>query len=437
MTEETSNRVEAGAGSSGVESGKDNNEAGVAIIGFGTAGVNSVIGLRTGGYDGKIDVFSDTNIRPYSPILTSYFIGDEKTYEECFPWTEDELNDLNYELHPGAKVEKLDTKAHTVTTADGVFPYKKCVISIGAAPVAFGFPKTEGYEPLQLRTMDSALEFKKRIEDPSCKKILISGASMIALKSLEACLNHGLDCSLVGMNPHILDFNALPEAAVRFEKGLRSYGVNLRFGETMKSVKVVNDERGKLEVEFSGGDIGYYDEIIVAHGVRSNYSFLEEGAIDMDRGILVDEFMRTSDPDVYAAGDVVQSLELISKQNRIVGIWKNAARQGFTAGRAIAADIAGEPAPQEAAYKGSIPMNTIAVKDTLFISGGTMEVTDNRHVEVRETEDMTVVYVYEDKPDGGEKLVGFNVTCDHDEAGGDAYDTGAMLMLRLESGSRE
>ena len=63
----------------------------VAIIGYGTAGVNAIIALRNAGYAGPVRVFSDIDTLPYSPILTSYYAGGEKTYEECFPWSATEL----------------------------------------------------------------------------------------------------------------------------------------------------------------------------------------------------------------------------------------------------------------------------------------------------------------------------------------------------------
>lgn len=412
----------------------------VAVIGYGTAGVNALIGLRNGGYSGPVDVFSNISSLPYSPILTSYYAGGEKTYEQCFPWTAEELASLGARVHESCPVTKLDTKAHIISTPQGDFPYSKCVIATGSRPVPVGFPKAEGFEPLGLRTMEDAQRLKDVLEDERCKKVLMSGASMVALKTLEACLNHGKQVTLVGMNPHVLDFNALPEAAERFERGLRSYGAELRLGMTAKELEVVDGpgiDGKQYRVTFSNGDVDTFDAITVAHGMRSNLEFLEEGALEMDRAILVDEHMRSSDPDVYAAGDVVQALELVSGEKRIVGIWKNAAVQGYCAGSAIAAELSGGEPSAQTAYKGSIPGNTIAVKDTLFISAGTMEITEDRYVETRETEDMIVMYIWQREEDGGRRLVGFNLTCDHDEAGSVAYDTGAMLTLQIERGCRE
>ena len=419
----------------------------VAIIGYGTAGVNVAIALRNAGYKGAIRAFSDTDIMPYSPILTSYFAGGRKELGECFPWSEEELAELNVEWLPNHPVTSLDPAAHEIVAGGETFEYSKCVICTGARPATFGFPKVEGgeYAPLVLRTMDDAKRMKGVLEDPSCRRILVSGASMVALKMFEACLNQGKVCTEVGMNPHLLDMTALPETAQRFEKGILAQGVELRLSQTMAAVKVVPKEveadegssrDWQLQVTFSNGDVDFFDEIAVAHGVRSDFSFIKEGSLNIDRGIVVDEHMRTSDPDVYAAGDVAQALELVSGEKRIVGIWKTAAVQGACAGAAIAAEMAGGEPSAATAYQGAIATNTISVNGILFISAGSVVLGPNCRMELREKDDMTVAYVYETADDGSERLIGFNLACDTDEEGSVAYDTGAMLTMRIENACR-
>ena len=140
-------------------------QAPVAVIGYGTAGVNALIGLRNGGYTGPVDVFSNIEGLPYSPILTSYYAGGEKTREQCFPWTAEELAELGANVREACPVTKLDTKAHLVCTPQGEFPYSKCVIASGSRPVPVGFPKAEGFDPMGLSTMDDAKRLKAVLED--------------------------------------------------------------------------------------------------------------------------------------------------------------------------------------------------------------------------------------------------------------------------------
>lgn len=437
----------------------------VAVVGWGTAGVNAAIALRAAGYAGVIRAFSDTDILPYSPILTSYYAGGEKTYEQCFPWSADELAELGVDVVANAHVAKIDPAAHLVVTDEGAeYAFDKCLVAVGARPTTAGFPKDCGYEPLVLRTMDDAERMKATLGSDACKRVLVSGASMIALKSVEAALNCGCAVSLVGVNDHILDFSALPAAAERFERGLAAKGVQMRFGQHIAGVRVLegaDSEGGRLEVTFSGGDVERFDEIVVAHGVRSDLSLLEGSGIAVDRAVVVDDFMRTSASDVFAAGDCAQATELITGEKRVLGIWKTAALQGQCAGRAMAAELAGgEPAAADA-YRGAIMTNTIAVNGTLFISAGLVDPREipGCVVDVEEDDGMTVVRLYENaqddvscegdicvEPSGGEcggaklgpgaRLVGFNVVADEDEPGGTAYDVGAMLSLRIEEGCR-
>lgn len=418
---------------------KGSASAPVAIIGFGAAGVNAAIALRQAGYEGAVEVFSELDTLPYSPILTSYYAGGMRPYGECFPWTEEEIGALALNVHDGMPVTGLDVQAHVVKTAKGDFPYSKCVIATGASPSTAGFPSECGYDPLVLHSMADAERMKAALADPGCKRVLVSGASMVALKMVEACLAQGKQVTLVGMNPHVLDFNALPAAAERFEKRLSEKGVRFKLGQTISAVQVEEAEghpEGRvLKVTFSDGEAEEFDQVAVAHGMRGNLSFLQPGALDADKGLLVDEFMRTSDPDVYAAGDVAQAFELTSGERRIVGIWKNAAVQGACAGRAIACELAGGTPEDSDAFHGSISSNTIAVDGTLFLSAGTIDPGPGGEIEVREGDEMTVVYVYRPTDDGeGRQLVGFNITSDTDVEGGVAYDTGAMLTLRIKEG---
>lgn len=417
----------------------DFNEHPVAIIGFGAAGVNAAIALRNYGYQGKIVVFSDTDTLPYSPILTSYYVGGEKEYDQCFPWKQSEIDELELDIHANCPVKRLDVANHIIETENGNYPYSKCVIATGSRPVANGFPENCGYTPLMLRTMKDAEAMKAAFEDEKCRRVLVSGASMVALKMLEAAMAQGLETTLVGMNSNILDFNALPQTAERFERGLMTRGVKLRLGQTIKTVEVMSKpgtyKDRVLRVTFTLGDFEDFDEICVAHGMACNLQFLEDGALETGPAILVDEYMRSSDPDIYAAGDVAQALELVSGDNKIVGIWKNAVNQGQIAGEAIAAELNGRPISDASTYVGSISSNTIAVDGILFISGGTIDVNDDREVKVFEDEKMTFACIFEKdrtKNDGSRTIVGFNLSCDDDEAGGIAYDMGAMLSMRIE-----
>ena len=439
----------------------------VAIIGWGCAGVNAAIALRTHGYTGEITAFSAGEDNPYSPMLTSYFAGGEKTLGECYPWDPALLDTLNVQVVSEGAVQRLDVGARTIQTPKATHTYTKCIIASGATPTMAGFPECE-YTPLTLRTISDAKRLKAALCAPACKRVLISGAGMVGLKIAEAALAQNKQVSIVCMGEHVLAANAYPAPAARFEVGLRAQGINLRMGCVIDSVKVNGSE---LLVTFSDGTTGTFDEIAVAHGVRPNLEFVAAGTLEGSAaGLKVNAQMQTSNPDVYAAGDVALTTNLITGQALALGTWVGAVAQGRVAGAQVARALAGgeastsaefaggdtsasaAPASDEAnansaiteTYKGGIPSNTMQVGQLLFISGGVTAAPENTtltgalagatpKLEIEETPEMTVAKLFATAPTGEKTLIGFNVVEDACTEADTAFDTAAMLLLQLES----
>ena len=442
----------------------------VAIIGWGCAGVNAAIALRTHGYSGEIIAFSAQGgeeaaagkgvtagsdsggeaseqaqgIAPYSPMLTSYFAGGEKTLGECYPWDPALLGTLNVQVIAEGAVQRLDVGARIIQTPKATHTYTKCIIASGATPTTAGFPECE-YTPLTLRTISDAKRLKAALCAPACKRVLISGAGMVGLKIAEAALAQNKSTDIVCMGEHVLAANAYPAPAARFEAGLHAQGINLRMGCVIDSVKVNGSE---LLVTFSDGTTGTFDEIAVAHGVRPNLEFVAAGTLEGSAaGLKVNECMQTSNPDVYAAGDVALTTNLITGQALALGTWVGAVAQGRVAGAQVARALAGgegsSNAPDET-YKGGIPSNTMQVGNLLFISGGVTSNPENTtltgalagatpKLEIEETPEMTVAKLFATAPTGEKTLIGFNVVEDACTESDTAFDTAAMLLLQLES----
>lgn len=380
----------------------------VVILGWGTAAVSAVMALRTQGYRGPIAVVTDDAAKPYSPVLTSYYASGRVTQEQCDPWADLAVQDLVDELHTHAHIEGLDVDAREIVYDGGKrLRYAKLLIATGAHPVAPGFPTSapDADEPLMLRTMRDAERLARALQGGTPQRVLIAGTSMVALKALEACLERGANATILGRSDHILKNSAHPAIAAKFEQLLRERGVTLRLSQ--KAVHCEADEgRGGHLVTFDTGETVYYDKVICAQGVEPNLDFVPAGTLAIDRGIIVDVFMRASASDVFAAGDVAQALDLTTGEKRIVGLWQNAVQQGRVAAHTIAAEIAGRkpttPCP------GSIPANVIHMRDVLFASAGSVAEGANRRLEMREADGCTSVCVY-DTCGQTERLVGFNL----------------------------
>ena len=393
----------------------------VVVLGFGAAAVSALCALREAGFAGPVTVVTDAGPEPYSPVLTSYYAGGRIGYGQCFPWKDLDFEALIDDLVTASPVEAVDAGAREVVLPDGRrIGYAKLLIATGAHPVAPGFPATAPYRPLVLRTMADADRLREALEGVQRKSVLVAGTSMVGLKVLEACLDRGGRATMLGRSAHILRSSAHSLVAERLERLLVERGVALRLSQAAVSAAAHDGTRG-CTVRFDNGDAEAFDEVVLAQGARPNLAFVRDSAVEVREGVVVDRFMRTSAPDVFAAGDVAQALDLSSGRERVIGLWQNAVQQGRCAGAAIAAELAGR-APTRP-YPGSIPSNTIHVQDILFSSAGALAEGEGTRIEASEAGGALTVRAYAYRR-GKKQLVGFNVLAVATDGGlyGDAVD---------------
>lgn len=380
----------------------------ITILGFGAAAISAVLALRASRYRGPIRVITDGAPEPYSPVLTSYYAGGRLSRRQCNPWADLDILHMVDELCSQTHIRSVIPSDHMVELEDGRrLRYSKLVIATGAHPVAPGFPLPDGCDPLALRTMDDAERLKRALEREDCRNVLIAGTSMVALKVLEACLGRNVRPTLLGRSQHILRNSAHPLIATKLEWLLEQRGVSLRLHQAATKCEH-SAAQPRYLVAFDQGDNERYDEVVLAQGVKPNLAFAEGTPLEIDQGLIVDRFMRTNIPDVLAAGDVAQALDLATGTKRVIGLWRNAVQQGRCAGRVIAAELAGNAPSPAYLFPGSVPANVIHVNDILFASAGSMNKGENRHLEIRETEHQQYALVYEEH-ENADYLVGFNL----------------------------
>ena len=391
----------------------------VVILGFGAAGMSAVVALREAGYAGRVLVIDKGEGLPYSPVLTSYYAAGRILREACFLWDEEELARYDVDVISGVEVTSLDVASNRVVLSDGrSFAYEKCLIATGASPALSVSDEFKRCNPLVLRDMHDADRLRKLLDDNPKPRVLVSGTSMVALKVCEACVQRGAPVTMLGRSPHILRGSAHPACAARFEQWLSELGVTLRLSDSIESV---NAAGAAFDVRFKAdGQVERFDALLVAHGVRPNIAFVAEGALAVDAGILVDDTMRTSAADVYAAGDVAQARDVMTGNSRVFGLWATACEQGMAAGCAMAAamrDSNGLPDDQHR-YYGGFACNTIHVCDIMFASAGDVSVREGVEITTEEHEDGTLlVFAYQPASCETRELVGFNIVTRADERG--------------------
>ncbi len=335
------------------------------IVGFGCAGYYAARTIRENDPDGKISVYSDHSYAPYNPMLTTYYVADRIPFEALFPFgTLDQIEEeLKLDMHKDVKVSKVDAKAKTLLLGNGeTVSYDKLLISSGASAFA---PRFEGLDPADafyMRTVFDAIKLREELDSTPHKKALVVGASMVGIKVVELLVNRGIETVLADMATKMFPLAAYDDVAKEIGDRIEAKGVKLALGNALKSAEKDGDI---YHCTMNDGSVIDADLIVLCIGTRANTAVVDPEQVKVNRGIVVDERMCTSNPDVFAAGDCCEGNELQSSNTMIIGLWANAAHQGTTAG----ANMSGKPAD----FDGNFLHNITHIMDMDFIGFG-----DNR-----------------------------------------------------------
>lgn len=397
----------------------------VVILGFGPAAASAVEALRSQGCDANVDIITAGPASCESPVLTSYNAAGVVTREQGSIYAP-VLDDANARIFPNEEIAFIDTEGQTVKAVSGrEWSYSVCLIATGASPVLSGESPLFGCNPLTLRTFEDAGCLSAVLAARPHADVLISGTSMVALKAAEACVRRDGRPTVLGRSSHILKGSAHPRAASRMETMLEEQGIELLLGETAEKACVLED--GSVTVSFSHQEKPrVFDAVLVAHGMSPNVGFVENTNMHVDRGIVVDAFMRTSAPHVYAAGDVA-TVPCLLGGSKVAGLWLAARQQGKVAGVNMAKELCGEGRAciSDASafvggteYHGFLPANTIEVGDALFAAAGMIpSAEDPFAIEEIEAENEYLLKSYLVQQDGRALLCGFNLVAKAGMAG--------------------
>lgn len=312
-----------------------------AIIGFGCAGYHALCAIRNAGCDADIDVYSDTDLPPYNPMLTTYYTAGRLPYDGLFPFgsLEEIAEREKANFITETRVAAVCAADRTVETEDGQKrSYDKILIATGATAFVPGsFGQLQG--AFCMRTVDDAVRLHDAIRKKKYKDAVIVGASMVGIKVAELLYRDGCHVTLADMAPHIFALAAYPEVSEMIEARLLEMGIDLAFGQAISGAVEHMDADGNpsgYTVKLADGSEIETELLVLNIGTRAATGILNPEEVKIDRGIVVDTYMQTSAPGIYAAGDCCQGNNLQSGQTQIIGLWANAGMQGRVAGRNMA-----------------------------------------------------------------------------------------------------
>ncbi len=332
------------------------------IAGAGPAAIAAAERLRKLDSDGEITLIGAQPQPPYSRMAIPYFltgkVGEDGTYLRR---SSDHYKDQRIELVRG-EVVCVDASAHQVTLADGQqFNYDKLLLATGAEPI---IPPVPGMDDPRVQQCWHLEDAKKIIElaKPGARAVQV-GAGFIGCIILESWVLREVDLTVVEMGTRMVPRMLGDKAGSLLRSWCESKGVTVH---TSVRVKAIESSTQELQVIFDNGETCLADVVIVSTGVKPRVAYLAGSDITVDQGIVIDEHMRTSAPDVYAAGDCAQGLDFSTGQTAVHAVQPTATEHGRVAAANMATD-------NTLAYKGSLNMNVLDTLGLITCSFGAWE----------------------------------------------------------------
>jgi 3-phenylpropionate/trans-cinnamate dioxygenase ferredoxin reductase subunit len=273
--------------------------SGIVIIGAGQAAGQAAASLRQGKYEGSITILGDETQPPYQrPPLSKQYLSGELGMDRVLVRPEKFYVDQNISLHTGTRVESIDTSAKSVTTNSGdSYEYDKLLIATGSRPRILTIPGSDLAGIHYLRTIDDVDGIRAAMK--TAKKICIVGGGYIGLEVAAVAVTSGLEVTVLEMEERILQRVTTPEMSEYYHELHAGRGVNI-----MVSTGVSGFEGdGEVSTVLCGDEKIDADLVIVGIGIIPNIELAEAAGLECNNGITVDDHCRTSDPDIYAAGD--------------------------------------------------------------------------------------------------------------------------------------
>ena len=297
----------------------------IVVIGAGLAGGTAVTSLREQGYDGRIVLYGAEPHLPYErpPLSKGYLMGKEPL-EKAFVHEPGWYAEHDVDVRVSTEVEAIDVDAHVVRTAAGEETYDKLVLATGSEPRRLPPADGSGAPVTYLRSIEDS----DRLRDAFAagRDLLVVGAGWIGLEVAAAAREAGVGVTVVETADLPLLAVLGPEVARVFADLHRAHGVDLRLGTQVTA----DDLRGA-------------GQVLVGIGVTPRTGLAEAAGLAVDGGVLVDERLRTSHPDVYAIGDIASQQHPVLGRRVRVEHWDTALQHG----RAVAAELVGAGRPYD------------------------------------------------------------------------------------------
>jgi len=303
----------------------------------------------------------------YDRIMLSPVLSGEKTYEQIVIHGDGWYIQNGVTLHKGTRVTSIDPAAKTISTDNGlVESYDKLVIATGSVPFIIPVPGHKLPGVLSYRDLDDVdamiLAAKAR------GKAVVIGGGLLGLEAAAGLAEQGMQVSVVHLMPTLMERQLDQSAGYLLKKAIEARGITVHTGANTKAILGEKKVEG---VELEDGTVLPADLVVMAVGIRPNGTLAKEAGLTVNRGIVVDDQMRTSDPHIFALGECVEhrgaTYGLVAPLYEMAGV--------------LARTLIGE----EAAYTGSVTATKLKVTGiSLYSAGDFAEAKDREEIVLRD-----------------------------------------------------
>ena len=298
------------------------------IIGTGAAGIAAAEAIRCQDPRAKIMLVGEERHGYYSRPGLAFYLTGELDERQLHPFSERDFNRLNVQILQ-ARAVRIHPCSHQVELHNGsALSYDRLLIATGATAARMQVSGGDAEGVVKLDNLDDAQRLIKLIR--KARSAVVVGGGITALEIVEGLVAKGVKTHYFLRGDRYWS-NVLDETESRIvEHRLREEGVQIHHHTELEEIL---EKRGQVAgVRTKDGRLFKCSLVAIAIGIRPRKELAEASGLETDRGILVNEYLQTSDPDVYAAGDVAQVFDPFSGKSVLDSLWGPARNQGTTAG---------------------------------------------------------------------------------------------------------
>jgi nitrite reductase (NADH) large subunit len=326
----------------------------LVVIGNGMAGMRCVEEvLKRGADDFEIVVFGAEPHGNYNRIMLSPVLSGEKTFEEIMINSPEWYEENNIELHVNAKVVEIDRENKIVKSENGIEEsYDKLMISTGSEPFIIPVPGKDLDGVISFRDMDDIAAMEDAISKH--KNAVVIGGGLLGLEAAYGLQRRGMKATVIHLMDTLMERQLDEAAGFLLKQELESRGIDVL---TEANTKEIIGKDGRVsEVHLADGRVIPAELVVMAVGIRPNVSLAKESGLEVERGIVVNDQLVTSDPDIYSIGECVQHRG--NCYGLVAPLWDMA--------KVLADDLTGA----ENAYQGSVTSTKLKVSGVDVFSAG-------------------------------------------------------------------